>query len=73
MGERWRCLLIRTFPRRARLPFDTDAPLQQTETVYLFNRETFFSEPERWASELQEPVVLPLPLQCGFSRHECAQ
>lgn len=32
--------------------------------MYLFNRETFFSEPERWASELREEVVLPPPLDC---------
>lgn len=35
---------------------------QHTEIVYLFNRETFFSEPERWAAELREEVILPPPL-----------
>lgn len=41
---------------------------QHTEIVYLFNRETFFSEPERWAAELREEVVLPPPLQCECQR-----
>ncbi|EKC98517.1 myosin heavy chain [Trichosporon asahii var. asahii CBS 8904] len=38
------------------------ASSSHTEIVYLFNRETFFSEPERWAAELREEVVLPPPL-----------
>lgn len=31
--------------------------------VYLFNRETFWSDPERWAAELREEVMLPPPLE----------
>lgn len=34
------------------------------QVVYLFNRETFFSEPEHWASQLREEVVLPPLLDC---------
>lgn len=33
------------------------------EVVYLFNRETFFSDPERWANELREEVMLPPPME----------
>ncbi|ORY25347.1 putative myosin heavy chain [Naematelia encephala] len=32
------------------------------QTLYLFNRETFWSEPEKWATELQEDVQFPPPL-----------
>ncbi|WOO77837.1 Autophagy-related protein 11 [Vanrija pseudolonga] len=35
------------------------------QIVYLFNRETFFSEPERWVNELREDVVLPPPLDAS--------
>ncbi|TXT13490.1 hypothetical protein VHUM_00857 [Vanrija humicola] len=35
------------------------------QIVYLFNRETFFSEPERWVNELREEVVLPPPLDAS--------
>ncbi|KAL1408464.1 oligomeric, coiled-coil, peripheral membrane protein [Vanrija albida] len=35
------------------------------QVVYLFNRETFFSEPERWVNELREEVVLPPPLDAS--------
>lgn len=60
-------------------------PVQHTEIVYLFNRETFFSEPERWAAELREEVVLPPPLlrkcqvrgkagtEAGLWRRMCAR
>lgn len=37
-------------------------PQPRRQIVYLFNRETFFSEPERWVNELREDVVLPPPL-----------
>lgn len=40
---------------------------QQPQVVYLFNRETFWSEPERWAAELKEDVVLPPPLECEYA------
>lgn len=44
---------------------DTDDHLQPVrQVVYLFNRETFFSEPEHWASQLREEVVLPPSLDC---------
>jgi hypothetical protein len=39
----------------------------RSQAVYLFNRETFFSEPERWANELREELVLPPPLDCTSS------
>ncbi|CAK9784276.1 hypothetical protein CC85DRAFT_284896 [Cutaneotrichosporon oleaginosum] len=37
----------------------------QREVVYLFNRETFFSDPERWANELREEVVYPPVLEAS--------
>ncbi|BEI80639.1 hypothetical protein CcaverHIS002_0111680 [Cutaneotrichosporon cavernicola] len=37
----------------------------QRQVVYLFNRETFFSDPERWASELREEIVYPPPLDAS--------
>lgn len=48
--------------RRSSYSYNLLHPAQHTEIVYLFNRETFFSEPERWAAELREEVILPPPL-----------
>jgi hypothetical protein len=42
-------------------------PQPRSQAVYLFNRETFFSEPERWAKELREEIVLPPPLDREYS------
>jgi hypothetical protein len=39
-----------------------ESRLNQRQTLYLFNRQTFFTDPEEWAAQFQEEISLPPPL-----------
>lgn len=40
------------------------AVTQLAKTLYLYNRETFWTEPERWVEELKEDIYLPPTIEC---------
>lgn len=39
-----------------------ESRLNRCQTLYLFNRQTFFTDPEEWAAQFQEEISLPPPL-----------